>query len=181
MRKVLIAISAIVSSLVAATVWWRRHPRVGSAYMNRAVNPWLVQNGLIEESGREIGLLEHVGRRSGTVRLSPIHPVATPNGFRIVVPLGLKSQWAQNVLAAGHCRVQVGEIVHELDEPVLVEPSQIGDVPPLVAQVMTWLGFRYLLLHRFAAHPGELAEPAEPIEAPAESALIEPAMTGTMA
>jgi deazaflavin-dependent oxidoreductase (nitroreductase family) len=145
-------------AIAAAFAWWRRHPRFGSGYVNRVIDPWLVRHGIVDRSGGEIGLLEHVGRRSGAVRTSPVHPVRTDDGFRIVVPLGVESHWAQNVLAAGHCRIQIGDVVHELDEPVLVVPSSVEGISPVIGRLMDWLGFRYLLLHRFAEHPGLLAE-----------------------
>ena len=156
MRRTLLislGLGALIGGFVA---WWRRHPRTGAAWVTEVVNPWLVRQGAIAGSRGELGLLEHVGRKSGTVRVAPIHPVATADGFRIVVPLGMESHWARNVLAAGHCRLQVGETVHELDEPLLVAPSRVEGLPRLATAVMDWLGFRYLLLRRFAEHPGTL-------------------------
>jgi deazaflavin-dependent oxidoreductase (nitroreductase family) len=149
-----------VALVISSVIWWRRHPRFGSAWVNRVVDPWLVRQGVVDKSAGEIGLIEHVGRKSGTIRISPVHPVPTEDGFRIIVPLGLESHWAQNVLAAGHCRLQVGDIVHELDEPTLVSPSAIDELPPLGRRVMEWLGFRYLVLHRFAQASGTLASPS---------------------
>jgi deazaflavin-dependent oxidoreductase (nitroreductase family) len=158
MRRLVAAVGLI--GIVAAIVeWWRQHPRFGAAYVNRVVDPWLVRQGVIAESGGELGLIEHVGRVSGTIRRTPVHPVATETGFRIVVPLGDHSEWAANVLAAGHCRLQVGPLVHELDEPALVVPTRVEDLPRELARVMEWLGFRYLLLHRYAQHEGALETP----------------------
>jgi len=100
--------------------------------------------------------------------VSPVHPVATENGFRIIVPLGLGSQWAQNVLKAGRCRLQVGEVVYELDEPMLVSPMLVEGLPLGVRRLMVWLGFDYLVLHRFAEAPGTLVvaekEPTPEVE-----------------
>lgn len=163
MRRALLLIGG-VGAAAAAVAWWRRHPRFGAEYMNRVVDPWLVRRGMVEKSKGEIGLLEHVGRTSGIVRVSPVHPVPTESGYRIVVPLGLASHWAQNVLAAGRCRIQMGEVVHELDEPVLVAPSAMKELPPFTRNVMDWLGFRYLVLNRVAEHPGALAAATEPGE-----------------
>jgi hypothetical protein len=87
--------------------------------------------------------------------------VPTENGYRIIVPLGLESHWAQNVLAAGRCRIQMGEVIHELDEPVLVAPPAMKDLPPFTRNVIDWLGFRYLVLHRVAEHAGTLAAATE--------------------
>jgi hypothetical protein len=165
MRKSMIALGAIAAEAVLAVAWWRRHPRVGAAYVNRVIDPWLVRQGLVDTSRGEIGLLEHVGRVSGTVRRSPVHPVRTATGFRIIVPLGVESQWAQNVLAAGHCRLEVDHVVHELDEPVLIDATAVEAVPRPMARLMGWLGFRYLLLHELDQRPGDLAEAPKPIEA----------------
>jgi deazaflavin-dependent oxidoreductase (nitroreductase family) len=116
-----------------------------------------VRRGIVDKTGGEIGLIEHVGRRSGTLRTAPVHPVATDDGFRIIVPLGLESQWARNVLAAGHCRMEADGVVYELDNPNLVSPSAVDGVPPIAGPVMDWLGFRYLKLHRITDRPGSLA------------------------
>ena len=159
MRKYAVLAAAVTAEAVGTVVWWRRHPRSGSAFVNRVVDPWLVGRGIVERSGGEIALIEHVGRSTGTVRRTPVHPVPTADGFRIVVPLGAESQWARNVLAAGSCRLQVGAVVHELDEPLLVSPRRVAGIPRVVAQLMSWLGFRYLTLHQFAVRPGRLEEP----------------------
>ncbi|HJW22360.1 MAG TPA: nitroreductase/quinone reductase family protein [Candidatus Limnocylindrales bacterium] len=159
MKKALFVVAATVTAIGAFVQWWRRHPRAGAATVNRLINPWLVRQGVADASRGEIGLMEHVGRTSGTVRVTPVHPVPTETGFRIIVPLGNESQWARNVLAAGHCRLQVGETIHELDEPRLVLATQVEELPRAAAATADWLGFRYLLLHQFAERPGTLVTP----------------------
>jgi deazaflavin-dependent oxidoreductase (nitroreductase family) len=162
MRRVLYVVAVFASLVLGGIAWWRRHPRFGSGWVNRVVDPWLVRQGVVAESEGEIGLIEHIGRKSGTVRVSPVHPVPTENGFRIVVPLGLESHWAQNVLAAGHCRLQVGGVVYELDQPTLISPMLVEDLPLAARRLMVWLGFRYLDLHRFAEAPGALVSEETP-------------------
>ena len=143
--------------LVAAAVnWWRAHPRTGARWVNRVVDPWLVRNGAIDASKGELALLEHVGRQTGLHRVTPVHPVPTADGYRIVVPLGMASEWAQNVLAAGTCRLQVGEEIHVLAEPSLVLASTVEGVAKPLAAVMDWLGFRYLVLKSLSVSPGRL-------------------------
>jgi deazaflavin-dependent oxidoreductase (nitroreductase family) len=149
-------LSVLSGAAAALAVWWRRHPRFGSAWINRVVDPWLVRRGIIEKSGGEIGLIEHVGRTSGIVRVTPVHPVPTENGFRIIVPLGRESQWVRNVVAAGRSRLQVGSMVYEVDEPTLISPAHVDGVPAAARRVMQWLGFRYLELRRAAEAPGTL-------------------------
>lgn len=178
MRKALTILSGFALLAGGAVAWWRRHPRFGAGWVTKVADPWLVRQGVIAGSRGELGLLEHVGRKSGTVRATPIRPVPTSGGFRIVVPLGVESQWAQNVLAAGHCRLLVGELVHELDEPRLVLPSEVEELPRAATRLMDWLGFRYLLLHRFAEHPGPLSSweaPTEAIRSEAEATEAVPA------
>jgi deazaflavin-dependent oxidoreductase (nitroreductase family) len=154
MTRKVAAVAALSGALAGFVAWWRRHPRFGTRTMNRLVNPWLVRQGVVDATHGEIALLEHVGRVSGTTRLTPVHPVDTPEGVRIVMPLGSASHWGRNVVAAGHCRMQRGQLVLELDTPRVVDPTSVDGMPRLTGRVMSWLGFRYLLLRRFAEHPG---------------------------
>ena len=170
-RTLFIVLLALGSLLVGAAAWWRRHPRFGANWVNRVADPWLVRQGIVDASEGEIGLIEHVGRKSGIVRVSPVHPVRTTDGFRIIVPLGLESHWAHNVLTAGRCRLQLGDVLYELDEPMLVSPILVDGIPPVAQHVMEWLGFQYLQLHRFAEAPGRLI----PSVAATETAGREPA------
>ena len=170
MKRSMTAVAGFAPAL-GGVLWWRRHPRAGAAWVNRVANPWLVRRGIAVLSRGEIGLLEHVGRRSGAARVTPVHPVPTIEGFRIIVPLGRESQWARNVLAAGHCRLQVGGEVHELDEPRLMRPGLITGVPAVVARLMDWLGFRYLVLRRFSGRSGTLVGTPSKTTVPAVEAM----------
>lgn len=144
---------AIGAILVAAARTWRRHPRVGTTFVNSVVNPVLLRRGLAGHGRSQIGTLEHVGRRSGVRRLTPVHPEATQNGFRIVVPLGMQSEWARNVISAGHCRIHLRDRDFDLDEPAMVDPEEAKDLPWPLRRVMAALGFKYLNLRT-----GRLAE-----------------------
>ena len=168
MKKSLAIAALLMTSIGALGEWWRRHPRIGAGTVNRLVNPRLVRRGIAEASHGEIGILEHVGRTTGTIRLTPVHPVRTTDGYRIIVPLGAASRWARNVVVAGHCRVQIGSVVHELDEPRLVGAAEVEGIPALARPLIAWLGTRYLRLRTFAEHPGTLdATPqAEPVGLP---------------
>lgn len=145
MRKPIISV-ATAAVLFGGISWWRQNRRAGAGFVNRIINPWLVRNGFVGVSRGELGLIEHVGRRSGIVRRTPIHPMPTADGFRIIVPIGERSEWAQNVQAAGHCRLFIGDRVFELDEPKFERPADVANLPRLVRTLFEWLGFRYLLL-----------------------------------
>jgi deazaflavin-dependent oxidoreductase (nitroreductase family) len=164
MRRSIILGTASIATAIAATLGalalaWSRDHRLGAGLVNRVIDPYLLRHGMSGVGRSEIGTLEHVGRRSGTRYVTPVHPVPTDDGFRIVVPIGGRSQWALNVLAAGHCRLQLHDIVHELDEPVLLEP----DATPGLSLVARWvgsrLGFRYLMLHELSRTGGSSLEP----------------------
>lgn len=137
--------------LVGAAAVWRRHPRMGTGFVNAVVNPALVRRGFAGSGRSEVGTLEHVGRTSGVLRLTPVHPEPTAHGFRVVVPLGVESEWARNVLAAGHCRLTLHDQVFELDEPEMVDASAVDDLPWVLRRIMGMLGFRYLFLKTFVA------------------------------
>jgi hypothetical protein len=157
MRRIvsMIAVATALGATVGgAVVVWRRNPRVGSAFVNSVVNPSLLRRGLAGGAKSEIGTLEHMGRTSGVRRLTPVHPERTPEGFRIMVPLGPHSQWARNVLAAGHCRLQLHEVIYELDEPAMIAASEVHDLPSAVRGAMAALGFEYLTLRTFNSGPG---------------------------
>jgi hypothetical protein len=160
-RFVIVGLGALGALVVAGAVAWRRNRRLGSGIVNSVVNPRMIRHGLAGSGASEIGTLEHMGRRSGLRRLTPVHPEPTADGFRIIVPLGAQSEWARNVVAAGHCRLQLHDVVYELDEPRLVAASEVGDLPAPVRHLAAALGFDYLLLRRFASAPGTLAEVVE--------------------
>jgi hypothetical protein len=145
MRKLLFS-AAAAAGIYAAAHGWRQNRRVGADFVNRVIDPWLVRRGLIGGSRGELGLIEHVGRASGMVRRTPIHPMRTADGFRIIVPIGERSEWARNVLAAGQCRLVLGDRLFELDTPVLETPAEVPGLPRPVCALFEWLGFRYLRL-----------------------------------
>jgi hypothetical protein len=159
MRRLIVLVVALAVAVGGALVLWRRNPRMGTRFVNERLNPLLVGKGISGAGRSEVGTLEHLGRVSGERHLTPVHPIPTPEGFRILVPLGPESQWARNVVAAGHCRIQLHDTVHELDEPVMLAPDEIPDIAPPLQWLATRLGFEYLLLRRFAERPGTLDEP----------------------
>ena len=156
MRKTIAIIAVAAEALGAAVFLWRRDPRIGSAFVNSVVNPWLLRRGLAGGKHSEIGPLEHIGRTSGIRRLTPVHPEPTPEGFRVMVPLGAQSEWARNVIAAGSCRLQLHGRIYELADPRLIPASDVTDLPRIVRAVMATLRFQYLSLRTVGVEPGTL-------------------------
>lgn len=170
-----VAAAAIGGVLVLAATMWRRHPRTGTEFVNAVVNPALVRRGLAGAGGSRIGTLEHVGRRSGVRRLTPVHPEPTANGFRIVVPLGAESEWARNVIAAGHCRLTLHDRTFDLDEPTMVDAALVDHLPWALRRIMGALGFRYLSLRTFVADAGDVGDVASP---EAEPSAVDETLAG---
>ena len=81
-----------------------------------------------------------------------------------MVPLGTHSEWARNVQAAGHCRLQLHDVVYDLDEPMMVPASEVDELPFAVRAVAAALGFRYLKLRTSQVSAGslDLARPGPP-------------------
>jgi hypothetical protein len=173
MRRI-VALIVSTAAIAFGIRRWRRNPRVGTGFMNTVVNPWLLRRGLMGGRHSEIGILEHVGRRSGVRRMTPVHPEPTATGFRILVPLGAESQWARNVVAAGHCQLHLHHQVFDLDEPAMKPAAEATDLPSPVRRLMAALGFQYVHLRTFAVN-GASPRPAEP---PEPSEQVEHAIAG---
>ena len=170
---------------VAAVATWRRARAAGEVpfdrirtAMNTQVNPWLVQHGLAGGLRSEIGTIEHMGRRTRVVHTTPVHPTFVDDRIWIPLPYGDASQWAKNVIAAGHCRLRAHDTVYDLDDPHIVPASDNPKLAKAATQVASWLGIKYLRLHRVPKL--EEAQAREPVAAslagPAVERSEEPAL-----
>ena len=83
--------------------------------------------------------LEHVGRKSGTVRHTPVRAFRTGDTVTIGLNFGRQSDWYQNIRAAGTCRIRLGGGQLTLGAPVLVPAAQ-------ATRDMPWL-FGFALRH----------------------------------
>lgn len=171
--RMLLAPALGLAGVVALVVAWMRYTRIGAGFANDVVNPYLVRRGLSGSGASELATLEHVGRRSGIRRLTPLHAILTADGVRFAVPLGDRSEWARNVLVAGRCRMQYHDILVELDEPRLLAPMEDPAMGLLLARITRLLGWKYLVLHRAAEQPGHF-EPAMPSEGTAAAGTAAP-------
>ena len=181
-RSTLVAVSvAAVASLVL--IWRNYNRRMGAGVVNRIVNPVLLGRGLTGGAHSELGAIEHVGRVTGMIRRTPVRPVPTPDGFRIVVPLAGESQWARNVLAAGQCRILWRGVIYELDEPHLVPAAECKDLLAPIRLLTSALGVQYMRLHQFAdspvgLEPWDVTSATEPVAGLGASPAPEAALAG---
>jgi deazaflavin-dependent oxidoreductase (nitroreductase family) len=74
--------------------------------------------------------LEHVGRKSGTVRHTPVRAFRSGNTVVIGLNFGRQSDWYQNIKAAGTCRMRLGGEQLTLGAPTLIPAAQgVRDMP----------------------------------------------------
>ena len=112
--------------------------------------------GPVSGVGSGGALVEHVGRRSGTVRRSPI--LQRMVGDRVLVPLpyGRAVHWVRNIRASGHCHMQLHERVYELDEPQVLAPDAVTELPVWQRESALQGPFEFLRLRIFRTLPGTL-------------------------
>jgi hypothetical protein len=153
----------VVAGIAAHRVWMELQKPAQDQFpwlrqrMNSTVNPWLMDHGIPGSAKAEIGTLEHVGRTSGTTFFTPVHPTIRDDMVLIPAPLGVGSQWAQNVLATGRARLQLHETLYELDRPEMITVMEAGLVAAQLAPPFDHLGWRYVRLHLVASVPGTFA------------------------
>lgn len=83
--------------------------------------------------------LEHVGRKSGTLRHTPLRAFRTGDTVVIGLNFGRQSDWYRNIKAAGTCRLRLRGAQLTLGAPALVPVEQgVRDMP--------W-PFRFALRH----------------------------------
>jgi deazaflavin-dependent oxidoreductase (nitroreductase family) len=70
--------------------------------------------------------LRHTGRRSGREYVTPVG--ARRAGDVVLIPLtfGNQSDWARNVLAAGHCSLRLEGVDYDATAPALLSPEEAG-------------------------------------------------------
>jgi deazaflavin-dependent oxidoreductase (nitroreductase family) len=74
--------------------------------------------------------LEHVGRKSGIVRHTPVRAFRAGDTVIVGLNFGRQSDWYQNITAAGTCRIRLGGEQLTLGAPALVPAAQATkDIP----------------------------------------------------
>lgn len=76
--------------------------------------------------------LIHEGRKTGKTYRTPLNVFRRPSGYVIALTYGPETEWVRNVLASGHCRIEMRGSVHELAQPRLIHDESRRPVPRLV-------------------------------------------------
>jgi deazaflavin-dependent oxidoreductase (nitroreductase family) len=119
-------------------------PRALARYMRGAVNTMTLHLA----GHAAFADLEHVGRKSGIVRHTPVRAFRVRDTVIIGLNFGRQSDWYQNITAVGTCRIRLGGEQLILGAPALVPAGQ-------AAKDMPWL-FGFALRH--VAHTAECVQ-----------------------
>lgn len=180
----LFAIGAVIG-VAADRVWSELQKPAADQFpglrkrVNETVNPWLIEHGIPGSAHTEIATLEHVGRSSGTTYFTPVRGVVRDELVLIPAPLGAGSQWARNIQAAGHARMQFHEMLYELDRPEMITIEASGLLPPQVAAPFDRMGWQVMRLGIGAMVPGAFATHTASMPAVEGVPVMEPPLEGT--
>jgi deazaflavin-dependent oxidoreductase (nitroreductase family) len=99
-------------------------------------------------------VIRHVGRTSGTAYRTPLEAMPVDGGFVFTLVYGPRSDWVQNVLAAGMATLEIDGDAVDLVEPELITADEAFQrLPPGAKRPPKLLKIdRFLLMRR--ATPG---------------------------
>lgn len=81
--------------------------------------------------GDRYQVIRHVGRSSGRSYRTPLEAVPVADGYVITLVYGSRSDWVQNVLAAGAAELEVdGRVVGLADPELLTADEAFARLPP---------------------------------------------------
>jgi deazaflavin-dependent oxidoreductase (nitroreductase family) len=138
-----------LSGIALGVTWYvatRRRDEL-RGFVTHRLDPLVLRLGLAGGRVSRWATVEHVGRISGTTYHTPIYPMTFDDHVYVLLPLGTDTQWARNVQAAGHCRMQLHETILDLDEPAIVPASENPTLPAWLAGALGRAGRPYLRLH----------------------------------
>jgi deazaflavin-dependent oxidoreductase (nitroreductase family) len=101
-----------------------------------------------------LGILTHVGRRSGKVFRTPVNVFRAPNGFIVALTYSSQSEWVKNVLAAGGCELKNRGKKYQLSTPNVVRDPTRRRFPIPVQVVLRIVGAdEYMELSKIQTPP----------------------------
>jgi deazaflavin-dependent oxidoreductase (nitroreductase family) len=96
-----------------------------------------------------MGILEHVGRRSGKRYRTPLTVFSTYDGVAILLTYGPDRDWLKNLTAAGGGRIRrYGRTFTVTDPQVMLKSAAAPSVKGLWRPIFARLPFEYALLLR---------------------------------
>lgn len=134
MNAVLILVIAIAATGVLMMRFRKRWlAKINIAFTNRIT-------GLFASWLPGFGILTHVGRKSGKVYRTPVNVFRAPDGFVIALTYSSRSEWVNNVLAAGGCELETRGKKYQLSAPKVVRDPTRRRFPIPVRLVLRIVG-----------------------------------------
>ncbi len=75
-------------------------------------------------------VIHHVGRTSGAAYRTPLEAFRVDDGFVFTLVYGSRSDWVQNVLAAGAARLEIDGDLVDLTDPELITADEAFELLP---------------------------------------------------
>jgi deazaflavin-dependent oxidoreductase (nitroreductase family) len=98
-----------------------------------------------------MGILEHVGRRSGNAYRTPLNVFSTDEGVAVLLTYGPNRDWLKNLTAAGKGRMRRhGKTFTVTDPRVMTKEEAAPSVKGLWRPIFSMLPFEKALLLRRA-------------------------------
>lgn len=98
-----------------------RVPRAVAKFNRRITNPIACS---VAGSMPGLGILEHVGRKSGKRYRTPLNIFSTKDGYIVLIGYGLESNWVKNVLASGTATIRTRGKTVAVADPRLVSKAE---------------------------------------------------------
>jgi deazaflavin-dependent oxidoreductase (nitroreductase family) len=96
-----------------------------------------------------MGILEHVGRRSGNAYRTPLNVFSTDEGVAVLLTYGPNRDWLKNLTAAGEGRMRrYGKTFTVTDPRVMTKEEAAPSVKGLWRPIFSMLPFEKALLLR---------------------------------
>jgi len=121
-------------------LWW--------GHINKRVfNPRAVRN-------EKWQVIQHVGRSSGRSYRTPLEAFQVDDGFVFTLVYGSRSDWVQNVMAAGAAKLEVdGNTVELIDPQIVNAEAAFARLPPDTKRPPRLLRIDEFLVMRRAGDP----------------------------
>jgi deazaflavin-dependent oxidoreductase (nitroreductase family) len=141
------AVAFALALIANAILWLREAQRTDGALLarlkviERQANPLMLR--LSRASPLGLASLEHRGRSSGAWYATPLLAARVPPGFLIGMPYGERSDWVQNLLAAGEGYVTRDGVRSHVGRPRLVAADEaLPQLPPLFRLLSHLIGLQ---------------------------------------
>lgn len=69
-------------------------------------------------------VIHHVGRTSGREYRTPLEAVPVDGGYLMTLVYGSRSDWVQNVLAAGSAQLEIGGELVDVTDPEVIDAER---------------------------------------------------------